>query len=158
MARCKACGAPIVWITLKSGKMHPSSRKHESKKHILPLSRGAGYTRRKTMENNTTMKDVILDKKTERYEFEKENFLASGELTVTITLGEYRQLLKDVATADARIREADKDRWDRNTENDKLKEEVNALKSELYDLKTKMVAEKDEEAPEEDEDESSQVY
>ena len=110
------------------------------------------------MENNTTMKDVILDKKTERYEFEKENFLASGELTVTITLGEYRQLLKDVATADARIREADKDRWDRNTENDKLKEEVNALKSELYDLKTKMVAEKDEEAPEEDEDESSQVY
>lgn len=23
MARCKACGAPIVWIALKNGKMHP---------------------------------------------------------------------------------------------------------------------------------------
>lgn len=23
MARCKACGAEIVWLKLKSGKMHP---------------------------------------------------------------------------------------------------------------------------------------
>lgn len=37
-------------------KPYVSSRKHESKKHILPLSRGAGYTRRTLCGMTKTMK------------------------------------------------------------------------------------------------------
>ena len=84
---------------------------------------------------NMTVKDVILDKKMESYGFEKKDFLASGELTVTITLGEYRRLIGDVATADSRINKAEEDRYKRNSENEALKEENNRLKAELYELK-----------------------
>ena len=84
---------------------------------------------------NMTVKDVILDKKMESYGFEKKDFLASGELTVTITLGEYRRLISDVATSDSRINKAEEDRYKRNSENEALKEENNRLKAELYELK-----------------------
>ena len=87
---------------------------------------------------NTTIKDVILDKKMDRYGFKDENFLASGELTVTITLGEYRHLVEDVATAKNRIDKAESDRYERNKENEALKEENNRLKAELYELKKAM--------------------
>ena len=69
---------------------------------------------------NTTIKDVILDKKMDGYGFEKKDFVASGEITVTITLGEYRQLIKDCATAQARIDTAEDDKYSRNAENEAL--------------------------------------
>lgn len=84
---------------------------------------------------NTVVKDVILDKKIDKYDYKSEDFLASGELTVTITLSEYRKLVKDCATAQARIDKAESDRYERNSENEKLKEENNRLKAELYELK-----------------------
>lgn len=83
---------------------------------------------------NTVIKDVLLDKKLDRYGFENNDFLASGELTVTITLSEYRKLVKDVATAQARIDKAEADRYDRNRENERLTEENNRLKAELYEV------------------------
>ena len=83
---------------------------------------------------NTVVKDVLLDKKLDRYGFENNDFLASGELTVTITLSEYRKLVKDVATAQARIDKAEADRYDRNRENERLTEENNRLKAELYEV------------------------
>ena len=83
---------------------------------------------------NTTTKDVILDKKMEGYSFEKKDFLASGELTVTITLGEYRKLIADVATAQQRIDKANEDKYTRESENKALKEENDKLKAELYEL------------------------
>ena len=85
---------------------------------------------------NTTIKDVILDRKMDRYGFEEKDFVASGEITVTITLGEYRQLIKDCATAQARIDKANEDKYKRDAENDALREENNRLKAELYE-KTK---------------------
>lgn len=95
---------------------------------------------------NTVVKDVILDKKIDRYNFESNDFLASGELTVTITLSEYRKLVKDVATAQARIDKAEADRYDRNRENERLTEENNKLKAELYEMqKASEVIDKDEE-------------
>lgn len=83
---------------------------------------------------NTVVKDVILDKKIDRYNFESNDFLAAGELTVTITLSEYRKLVKDVATAQARIDKAEADRYERNRENERLTEENNKLKAELYEM------------------------
>ena len=84
--------------------------------------------------DNTVIKDVLLDKKLDRYGFDNNDFLAAGELTVTITLGEYRKLVKDVATAQARIDKAEADRYDRNRENERLTEENSRLKAELYEM------------------------
>lgn len=96
--------------------------------------------------DNTVIKDVLLDKKLDRYGFENNDFLASGELTVTITLSEYRKLVKDVATAQARIDKAEADRYERNRENERLTEENNKLKAELYEMqKASEVIDKDEE-------------
>ncbi len=95
---------------------------------------------------NTVIKDVLLDKKLDRYGFENNDFVAAGELTVTITLSEYRKLVKDVATAQARIDKAEADRYDRNRENERLTEENNRLKAELYEMqKASEVIDKDEE-------------
>ena len=96
--------------------------------------------------DNTVIKDVLLDKKLDRYSFDNNDFLAAGELTVTITLSEYRKLVKDVATAQARIDKAEADRYDRNRENERLTEENSRLKAELYEMqKVSEVIEKDEE-------------
>ena len=84
--------------------------------------------------DNTVIKDVLLDKKLDRYGFDNNDFLAAGELTVTITLSEYRKLVKDVATAQARIDKAEADRYERNSENERLTEENNKLKAELYEM------------------------
>lgn len=83
---------------------------------------------------NTTIKDVILDKKMACW-FERKDFLSRGELTVTITLGEYRELIANVATAKERIAKADEDKYSRNTENEALRKENAELKAELYELK-----------------------
>lgn len=96
--------------------------------------------------DNTVIKDVLLDKKLDRYGFDNNDFLAAGELTVTITLSEYRKLVKDVATAQARIDKAEADRYDRNRENERLTEENSRLKAELYEMqKASEVIDKDEE-------------
>ena len=84
---------------------------------------------------NTTIKDVILDKKMDGYSFEKKDFVASGEITVTITLGEYRKLIADNATAQQRIDKANEDKYSRESENEALKKENAELKAELYELK-----------------------
>lgn len=90
---------------------------------------------------NTTIKDVILDKKMDSYGFDRKDFLASGELTVTITLSEYRKLIEDCATAKQRIDAANDDKYERNCLNKKLEEENAKLKAELYELqKAKDVA------------------
>lgn len=96
--------------------------------------------------DNTVIKDVLLDKKLDRYGFDNNDFLAAGELTVTVTLSEYRKLVKDVATAQARIDKAEADRYERNRENERLTEENNKLKAELYEMqKASEVIDKSEE-------------
>ena len=84
-------------------------------------------------ENMGTV-DLILNMKTESYGFEKNDFVAPSEITVTITLGEYRSLITKAATADEAIRKAEADKFSRDADNKRLKEMVEALRAELYDL------------------------
>lgn len=83
------------------------------------------------------VKNVVLEKKLENYYFEEKNYSAPGELMVTITLKEYRELVQKVATSDERIKVADNDKYERNKENEALKKEVEELKSKLYELSIK---------------------
>ena len=83
------------------------------------------------MENVTT-KDVVLDKKLGEYGQNQNNFIAAQEITVTITLAEYRDLIEKVATRQTAIEAAEKDKYTRNLENERLKKEVADLKAELY--------------------------
>ena len=90
------------------------------------------------MENNTTIKDVILDKKLDGYGTNNNDFLASGELTVTITLEEYRKLVEKCATREYCINEAEKDKYVRESENEELRKENAELKAELYELQKRV--------------------
>lgn len=86
---------------------------------------------------NTTIKDVVLDKKLEscRYGDGMNNFVADHELTVEITLNEYRELIKSKATADERIRRAEDGKWTRDKENEDLKKQVDYLKSVIVTIR-----------------------
>ena len=95
------------------------------------------------MENVTIShfeNDAIQDKKLESYGWQKHDFLAGQELTVTITLGEYRELVSSTATAkqevDAKIMKVAALEQDLK----KAKEEVDRLKAENYDLQNKVLA------------------
>lgn len=83
------------------------------------------------------VKNVVLEKKIENYYFEDKNFSAPGELMITITLKEYRELVQKVATSDARIKDVENDKYERNKENENLKKEVDELKCKLYELNMK---------------------
>ena len=55
-----------------------------------------------------TVDGFLLDKKFDRYGYrdERHNHTVSTELTVTITLAEYRELVQKAATSEARINDA----------------------------------------------------
>lgn len=84
---------------------------------------------------NTVIKDVVLDKKFDVYGTNYNNFVAQSEITVTITLNEYRALVVDNAKAQSKIDEANKDKYKRDAENRQLQEQVQQLKAEIYELK-----------------------
>lgn len=69
------------------------------------------------------MMDPILDKKLD-YCFKKEDFAVQEELTVTITLSEYRDLVSKCATREADIKKAEADKWERKAEVEKLQKEL----------------------------------
>lgn len=88
------------------------------------------------MENMTII-DTITEKKLDSWSDRNlNNFSAAQELTVTITLNEYRELVSKYATAKADIDKANEDRYVRESENRKLKEEISELKAKLYELTT----------------------
>lgn len=83
--------------------------------------------------------EVILDKKLDNWS-NKNNFVASGEITVTITLEEYRELVESNATRKHDIDKANENKWEREAEIKRLKEEVKSLREELYKLHSKNAA------------------
>ena len=86
------------------------------------------------MENTTTI-NAVLEKKLDSYGSCNNDFVAAQEITVTITLNEYRDLVSFKAVGQKKIDEANSDKYTRDTENAKLREEIAALKAEIYELK-----------------------
>lgn len=66
------------------------------------------------------------------------DFVGDSELTVEITLHEYRELIRGKAIADEKITEANNDKYERNLENKQLKEKNAELKQEIYELKKEL--------------------
>lgn len=89
------------------------------------------------METNTVNKylDAITDKKLGSYSPDMRNYQAPGEIMVTITLEEYRDLVEKTATRKQAIDKAEADRYQRNEEIKAKTAEIESLKTENYDLK-----------------------
>lgn len=90
------------------------------------------------MDDNNRMMSEILQKKLGNYNLKEDNFVAPGEITVTITLSEYRSLVANDATRKQAIEKANDDKYVRETEIKAVKEENARLKGENYDLKTQV--------------------
>ena len=86
------------------------------------------------MVESVNVTSPILDKKMESYNWNSENYVAENELTITITLAEYRALIASNATKQYDIAKANEDKYKRDSENKMLKEEVECLRARLYEL------------------------
>lgn len=84
---------------------------------------------------NVSVKDVVLEKKMDNYNTNQNNFVATQELTVEITLSEYRELVGASATRKWDIDKANADKYEREQEIKNLRAQVAELKAENYELK-----------------------
>ena len=94
------------------------------------------------MAESVNVTSTILDKKMEQYRWQAKDYVAENELTITITLAEYRDLVASEATKQYDIAKANEDKYKRDSENKMLKEEVDSLRARLYELQT-LCAEKE---------------
>ena len=85
---------------------------------------------------NTVVSNVVLEKKLDGYNVDSklQNFVAPQELTVNITLSEYRELVSKCATAKADIDKAESDKYERNRKIEALEKENAELKAKIYEL------------------------
>ncbi len=85
---------------------------------------------------NTVVNNVVLDKKFDGYMSSSDlhNFIAPQEITVTITISEYRELVQEVATKRADIAKAESDKYERNRKIEALEKENAELKAKIYEL------------------------
>ena len=86
------------------------------------------------MAESVNVTSAVLDKKMETYHWEAKDYVAENELTITITLAEYRELVTSHATKQYDIAKANEDKYKRDSENKMLKEEVEALRARIYEL------------------------
>lgn len=94
------------------------------------------------MAESVNVTSAVLGKKMESFGWDKKNYAAEGELTITITLDEYRHLVASDATKQYDIAKANEDKYKREDENRRLKEEVDSLRQRLYGLQ-QLCAEKE---------------
>lgn len=83
------------------------------------------------------MADQIFKKETE-YNVNENNFIGESEITVTITLNEYRELVSHMATRDNDVKSAEKEAREARARERVLEEENAGLKAEMYELKKKV--------------------
>lgn len=86
------------------------------------------------MAESVNVTSTILDKKMEHYRWDAKDYVAENEITITITLAEYRALVTSEATKQYDIAKANEDKYKRDDENKRLKEEVDSLRARLYEL------------------------
>jgi len=89
------------------------------------------------MAESVNVTSAVLDKKMESFQWKGEDFVAENELTITITLAEYRSLVTSNATKQYDIAKANEDKYKRDSENKMLKEEIEALRSRIYELQNR---------------------
>ena len=89
------------------------------------------------MVESVNVTSAILDKKMESYNWTAKDYVAENELTITITLSEYRELVKSAATKQYDIDKANEDKYKRDSENKMLREEVEALRAKIYELQNR---------------------
>ena len=94
------------------------------------------------MAESVNVTSTILDKKIEHYRWNARDYVAEDEITITITLAEYRELVISDATKQYDISKANEDKYKRESENKMLKEEVDSLRARIYELQT-LCAEKE---------------
>lgn len=97
------------------------------------------------MAENTI--DYMLQKKNESYSTNLHDFVADGEITVTITLSEYRDLVSFKANGNAKLSEMQSRMFKSEQNAEKLEEKVKALESAILEktLKNKMAEKESEE-------------
>ena len=78
----------------------------------------------------------VLAKKMAKWNSPEDNFVATGEITVTITLSEYRNLIKEKATKDAEIQELRNSKYAVNEQLKAAKVEIAELKEQIVRLKS----------------------
>lgn len=83
---------------------------------------------------------MLLETKFEGYsnESRKNDFVAPQEITVQITLNEYRKLVETAATTKAQIDAANSDKYARENEIKDLKKKVDELRIENSELKAQL--------------------
>ena len=77
---------------------------------------------------------VYYTKDFDNYNNSTDNYVANQELTVTITLNEYRKLIGTSATSEKKISEANSEKYEAQRESEKLQKENAELKSRIYEL------------------------
>ena len=95
------------------------------------------------MTESVNVTSTVLNKKMDQYRWEAKDYVAENELTITITLAEYRALIASDATKQYDIAKANEDKYKREDENRRLKEEVDCLRARIYELQNCYVAKED---------------
>lgn len=80
--------------------------------------------------DNQNKVEMILTKKMDDYNTKMNDFVANGEITVTITLSEYRELVESKAKKQYEIDKANSEKWE-------AKHKAEAMEAELNDLRKK---------------------
>lgn len=78
----------------------------------------------------------VLSKKMSKWDSPEDNFVATGEITVTITLSEYRDLIKEKATKGTEIQELRNSKYSADEQTKAAKAEIAELKEQIVKLKS----------------------
>lgn len=92
----------------------------------------------KMAEQTESLVNPVLQKKIDGYRVD--NFAVPQELTVTITLSEYRELVTTKAVCDSKVSEATQARWKVEHERDELKNTLTEVKDTLERVRNDLSA------------------
>lgn len=81
------------------------------------------------------IEESLLKRKLDSYSSELKDFQAENELTVEITLNEYRHLIEENAISEYKVKKAEENKYSRDEENRKLKQENKELEMKLFEYR-----------------------